>query len=122
VDLLWLRYASCWALPTGVYLEFLSASDNPGSGLGKLNQVTRSVQQETRSYRGFNFFDPENEKLFLALTRGEFPISGLQHKTLRRWLPPHNSEQLSRILRRLRYGAGSRMTNSNLGLGKSSGT
>ncbi len=84
------------------YLEFLSAIDNPSSGFGKLNKISRTVHDEARSYRGFNFFDQEDETLFLALARGEFTISGLQNKTLRRWLPQYNSGQLSRILRRLR--------------------
>lgn len=34
--------------------------------------------------------------------RGEFNISGLQNKTLRRYLPELNSGQVSRLLKRLR--------------------
>lgn len=84
------------------YLEFLSAIDDPGAGADKLNKITRTVHEEARSYRGFNFFNHDDETLFLALARGEFTISGVQNKTLRRWLPHYNSGQLSRILRRLR--------------------
>lgn len=84
------------------YLEFLSAIDNPSSGVSKLNKITRPAQEQARSYRGFNFFDPDDEALFLTLARGEFTISGVQNKTLRRCLPQYNSGQLSRILRRLR--------------------
>ncbi len=84
------------------YLEFVSAIDDHSGALSKLNKITRTVQEKARSYRGFNFFDREDETLFLALARGEFTISGLQNKTLRRWLPRYNSGQLSRILRRLR--------------------
>ena len=84
------------------YLKFLSAIDDPSSGIAKLNKITHTVQEDARSYRGFNFFDPDDETLFTALARGEFTISGLQNKTLRRWLPQYNSGQLSRILRRLR--------------------
>jgi hypothetical protein len=62
------------------YLEFLSA----------------------RSYRGFNFFDQDDEALFLALARGEFTIRGVPNKALRARFPQSSSGQMSRILRRLR--------------------
>jgi hypothetical protein len=84
------------------YLEFLSAIDDPSNGIDKLNKITRTVHQETRSYRGFNFFDQQDEALFLALARGEFTISGVQNKALRARFPQYNSGQMSRILRRLR--------------------
>lgn len=84
------------------YLEFLSAIDDPGNGIDKLNKITRTVYQEARSYRGFNFFDSDDEALFLALARGEFTISGVQNKALRARLPQCSSGQMSRILRRLR--------------------
>ena len=39
------------------YLEFLSAIDDPSDGANKLNKISRTVHEEARSYRGFNFFD-----------------------------------------------------------------
>ncbi len=84
------------------YLEFLSAIDDPGSAIDKLNKITRTVHGQARSYRGFNFFDRDDEALFLALVRGEFTISGVQNKALRARFPQYNSGQMSRILRRLR--------------------
>jgi hypothetical protein len=84
------------------YLEFLSAIDDPRNGLDKLNKISRTVHQEARSYRGFNFFDPQDEALFLALARGEFTISGVNNQALRARFPEYNSGQMSRILRRLR--------------------
>ncbi len=84
------------------YLEFLSAIDDPSNGRDKLNRITRTVHEEPRSYRGFNFFDQGDEALFVALARGEFTISGVQNKTLRAWFPQYTSGQMSRILRRLR--------------------
>lgn len=84
------------------YLEFLSAIDDPSNGIDKLNKITRTIHQEARSYRGFNFFDQDDEALFLALARGEFTISGVQNKALRARFPQYNSGQMSRLLRRLR--------------------
>jgi hypothetical protein len=84
------------------YLEFLSAIDDPSNGIDKLHKITRTVHEEARSYRGFNFFDQDDEALFLALARGEFTVSGVQNKALRARFPRYNSGQMSRILRRLR--------------------
>jgi hypothetical protein len=84
------------------YLEFLSAIDDPSNGMDKLNKITATVHEEARSYRGFNFFDPDDEALFVALARGEFTISGVQNKALRKRFPQYNSGQMSRMLRRLR--------------------
>jgi hypothetical protein len=84
------------------YLEFLSAIDDPTNGIHKLNKITRKVHEHARSYRGFNFFDQQDEALFLALARGEFTIHGIQNKALRARFPESSSGQISRILRRLR--------------------
>src|SRR5450432_2575386 len=73
------------------YLEFLSAIDDPSNGIDKLNRIMRTVHEEARSYRGFNFFDQDDEALFLALARGEFTISGVQNKALRARFPQYNS-------------------------------
>jgi DNA-binding HxlR family transcriptional regulator len=40
--------------------------------------------------------------LLRTIARGEFNISGLQNKNLRRFLPGRNSGQISRLLKRLR--------------------
>jgi hypothetical protein len=42
------------------------------------------VEQEGRRYSGFNLFNRDGETLLCAIVRGEFNISGLQNKTLRR--------------------------------------
>ena len=55
-----------------------------------------------RSYRGFNFFDTQDELLFEVIARGEFNISGFRNQRLRALLPALNSGQVSRLLRRLR--------------------
>ena len=84
------------------YLEFLSAIEDPRNGRDKLDKLSQSVQNEGRSYPGFNLFDADDEALFSAIARGEFHISGMQNKTLRRLLPDTNSGQMSRLLKRLR--------------------
>jgi hypothetical protein len=84
------------------YLEFLSTITDPRAGRDKLDKLSRTIQQKDRPYPGFNLFDPGDDTLFRALVRGEFNISGLQNKTLRRHLPDKNSGQVSRLLKRLR--------------------
>ena len=81
------------------YLEFLSSIEDPRNGRDKLSQT---VHNEGRSYPGFNLFDHDDEALFLGIARGEFNISGLQNKSLRRFLRGKNSSQVSRLLKRLR--------------------
>ena len=75
---------------------------NTRAGRHKLDQLSQTVEQEGRRYRGFNVFDPDDEMLLCSILRGEFNISGLQNKTLRRHLPELNSGQVSRLLKRLR--------------------
>jgi hypothetical protein len=84
------------------YLEFLSAIEDPRNGRDKLDRLSQSVQNEGRSYPGFNLFDSDDEALFSAIARGEFNISGMQNKTLRRFLPDKSGGQMSRLLKRLR--------------------
>ena len=84
------------------YLEFLSTIEDPRNGRDKLDKLSQPVQQQGRSYPGFNFFDQQDEDLFCAIARGEFNISGMQNKTLRRFLSGKTSSQVSRLLKRLR--------------------
>jgi hypothetical protein len=84
------------------YLEFLSAIEDPRNGRDKLDRLSQPVQNEGRSYPGFNLFDAADEALLTAIARGEFNISGMKNKTLRRLLPGKNSGQMSRLLKRLR--------------------
>jgi hypothetical protein len=86
--------------PNRRYLEFISALDHPADGMRQLRKLTRTVHQDARSYRGFNFFDENDEQLRQAIARGEFNISGFQNKRLRQCLPRFNSAQISRLLKR----------------------
>jgi hypothetical protein len=84
------------------YLEFLSSIEDPRNGRDKLDKLSQTVHNEGRSYPGFNLFDHSDEALLLGIARGEFNISGLQNKSLRRLLRGKNSSQVSRLLKRLR--------------------
>ena len=84
------------------YLEFISVIDDDRAGTDKLNKISEPVEENQRSYRGFNFFDPDDEALFQSLGSGEFNISGFQNKDLRRRLKDRNTGQISRLMKRLR--------------------
>jgi hypothetical protein len=84
------------------YLEFLSALEDPRNGRDKLDKLSQPVRHEDRSYPGFNFFDEQDDTLFHAIARGKFNVSGMQNKTLRRYLSANTSAQVSRLLKRLR--------------------
>jgi hypothetical protein len=84
------------------YLEFISTLEDDKAGTGKLNKISRPVEENDRSYRGFNFFDPEDEEIFESLASGEFNISGFQNRDLRRRVKGKNTGQVSRLMKRLR--------------------
>src|SRR3989454_6604798 len=60
------------------YLEFISTIEDDKAGTDKLNKISQPAEENDRNYRGFNFFDPQDEKLFESLGRGEFSISGFR--------------------------------------------
>ena len=84
------------------YLEFLSTIEDSRNGRDKLDKLSQPVRQEGRTYPGFNFFDSGDDSLLRVIARGEFNITGLQNKTLRRFLRNKSSGQVSRLLKRLR--------------------
>lgn len=84
------------------YLEFISAFNDDTAGTGKLNKISQPVEEDERTYRGFNFFDRDDEALFEAIGSGEFNIGGFQNKDLRRRVKGKNTGQISRIMKRLR--------------------
>jgi hypothetical protein len=84
------------------YLEFLAAIEDPRAGRDKLDKLSPTVEQEGRRYPGFNLFDRGDETLLRSIVRGEFNISGLQNKSLRRHMNELTSGQISRLLKRLR--------------------
>ena len=83
------------------YLLFISAIDDMTAEVKKVNRLSNRIIVNERSYKGFNFFSNDDQKLFETISRGEFNISGFQNKNLRRYLMDKNSGQISRILKRL---------------------
>lgn len=83
------------------YLEFVSAFDNKNTGRKRLEKISNSKVENNRRYKGFNFFDPGDLQLLVAILRGEFNIRGFQNKDLQKLLSL-TSAQVSRLLKRLR--------------------
>jgi hypothetical protein len=85
------------------YLEFLSVLEDDSTGRRTLERVCCSVQDDAgRSYRGLNFFLSADLELVLTVLRGEYLISGVNARRLRKYLPHWSGSQVSRALRRLR--------------------
>jgi len=84
------------------YLEFISSFDDPTDGLKKLDRVTETVTKNDKNYKGFNFFNKDDEKILLAVADGKFTLKGITNKGLRSSLPGEKPWQISRILKRLR--------------------
>jgi hypothetical protein len=83
------------------YLEFISAFDDHSDGQRKLADTTKSVEENGRSYRGFNFFNSDDLRILEAIDRGEFNLLGLQNKDIRSRLKI-SSVAMSRVFKRLR--------------------
>jgi hypothetical protein len=83
------------------YLEFLSALDDPSTGVTNLDRISQSTRKGDRSYRGFNLFNTVDRRVFELILQGQFNISGFRNKDLRHGLD-RSSAQASRLLARLR--------------------
>jgi hypothetical protein len=84
------------------YLDFISEVDDPSSGTKALAKISASVEENGRTYKGFNLFASQDQRLFETIVRGEFNISGMRNADLRSRLKGRSSGQVSHILRRLR--------------------
>jgi len=84
------------------YLEFISTLEDSSAGIRHLHKISKTVAENERSYRGFNFFDDEDQTLVEILARGEFNISGMRNRDLRRFLQAKTCTQISRTIKRLR--------------------
>lgn len=84
------------------YLEFISEVETHQIGAKTLNKLTKTKKDKEHRYKGFNLLSDEDAELLRILARGEFMISGLTNKTLRKFMPNKNPGQISRLLKRLR--------------------
>ena len=84
------------------YLEFLSQLEDPTPNLRALDKITASRKSNGRTYRGFNFFQSQDRRLFEVLLRGEFNISGFRNREIRQHLPELSTSQTSHRIKRLR--------------------
>lgn len=84
------------------YLDFISSLDNPSDGNKHLTKVTEPKVNNNRSYKGFNFFSAQDQRLFEVIVRGEYTIYGLRNCDLRQHLPGYSPGKVSRLLKRLR--------------------
>ena len=84
------------------YIEFISALDDPSSGLRDVQKISHSVRSNNRAYRGFNLFDSDDLDLFVAIARGEFNITGFTNRLLRSLVDGLSASRVSRLLKRLR--------------------
>ena len=85
------------------YLEFIGELEDRSHGQTNLEQISRPVKDEReRSWRGFNFFLGNDLTVLLGIVRGEYQISGMSNRRMQAVLPGKSSEQIGRILKRLR--------------------
>ena len=97
-DVLQLLSAACQR-----YLDFIGTLEDDTPQRHDIDRISRTVRdQHDRTWRGFNLFLKEDQRVLLALLRGEFTLHGLSNRRLRDLLPGHTSAQIGRILRRLR--------------------
>lgn len=83
------------------FLKFISDIVDPSVGIKKLEKVSKTVVQNNRSFKGFNFFNEDDMNILQTIISGAFTISGFQNKNLRYNFKIYSSSQISRILKRL---------------------
>lgn len=108
-DVVELLSAAC-----GRYLDFLGTLEDDTPQRHDIDRISRTVRdRKDRTWRGFNLFLKEDQRVLLALLRGEFALHGLNNRWLRRLLAGKSSAQVGRILRRLRnHGLVKKVANS----------
>ena len=84
------------------YLKFISAVATPEVGVQKLHRLAETQEKNDHRYKGFNLFSEEDACLFRTLLQDEFFISGFTNQELRRYFSCRNSDQITRLLARLR--------------------
>jgi len=70
------------------YLEALASVTGSNSLLQEAAEVCRPVTRNGKRYRGLNALAQKDHALLLALSRGEFALTGIRNADLRAWLYP----------------------------------
>jgi len=84
------------------YLEFLSALDDPSSGIRALEKATRTVCNKGRNHRGLNFFAPPDQQVLEVLGSGQVAVAGVRNRDLRQHVDGLSTWSASTTLKRLR--------------------
>jgi hypothetical protein len=85
------------------YLDFIGTLEDDTPQRHDIDRLSRTVRdQDDRTWRGFNLFLKEDQRVLLALLRGEFLLHGVSNQRLKALLTEKTSGQINRILRRLR--------------------
>ena len=84
------------------YLEFISTFDDHSNGDRHLTEVTKSVSDNNRSFKGLNFFDERDLSVLETIGRGEFMAFGMRNCDVRKYMKDITSSAMSRIFKRLR--------------------
>lgn len=84
------------------YIQFISSIQDNSAGINNLNKISKSVEENSRNYKGFNFFNEDDLSLLTTIARGEFNINGFKNKLIRKFFADKTAGQISRILKRLR--------------------
>jgi hypothetical protein len=84
------------------YLEFLSAIDDPSSGIKNLDRISSAARKGERSFKGFNLFTHADRYVFEMILEGQFNIYGFRNRDLRQRLRDRSPAQVARLLTRLR--------------------
>jgi len=84
------------------YLQFLSALDDPSSGIRALEKTTQPASDNGRTHRGLNFFAPPDLQLLELLGRGEVAVAGVRNRDLRQHIDGLSTWSASTSLKRLR--------------------
>jgi len=58
------------------FLKFISDIVDPSVGIKKLEKVSKTVVQNNRSFKGFNFFSEDDMNILQTIISGAFTISG----------------------------------------------
>jgi DNA-binding transcriptional ArsR family regulator len=69
---------------------------------GQILRIEVTCKVNNRNFKGFNFFNKDDEKILLAVADGKYCVRDLANKDIRKQLISKNSNQVSRILKRLR--------------------